>query len=42
LLAMKICPVGAILRKEIGFVTPIGQHKYDKVARGSEIENLQN
>lgn len=39
--AMKICPVGAILRKEIGFVTPIGQRKYDNVPIGSEIENSQ-
>lgn len=41
-LAMKICPVGAILRKEIGFETPIGKRKYDHVPIGSEIENLQN
>jgi len=39
--AMKICPVGAILRKEVGFATPIGQRKYDNVPIGSEIENLQ-
>ncbi len=39
--AMKICPVGAILRKEVGFATPIGQRKYDNVAIGSDIENLQ-
>ncbi|HCR54934.1 MAG TPA: hypothetical protein DIW27_10990 [Cytophagales bacterium] len=41
-LAMKICPVGAILRKEVGFETPIGKRKYDHVPIGSEIENLQN
>ncbi len=29
--AMKICPVGAILRKEVGFVNPIGKRKYDNV-----------
>ncbi len=39
--AMKICPVGAILRKEVGFTTPIGKRKYDNVPIGSEIENLQ-
>ncbi len=39
--AMKICPVGAILRKEVGFVNPIGQRKYDNVPIGSEIENLK-
>jgi len=37
--AMDICPVGAILRKEIGFVNPIGQRKYDHLPIGSEIEN---
>lgn len=37
--AMDICPVGAILRKEIGFATPIGQRKYDKQPIGSAIEN---
>jgi [NiFe] hydrogenase diaphorase moiety small subunit len=39
--AMKICPVGAILRKEVGFETPIGQRKFDNVPIGSDIENLQ-
>ncbi len=39
--AMRICPVGAILRKEVGFSTPIGQRKYDKVPIGSDIEILQ-
>ena len=39
--AMKICPVGAILRKEIGFKTPIGKRKYDFLPIGSDIENLQ-
>ncbi len=39
--AMKICPVGAILRKEVGFATPIGKRKYDNVAIGSDIENSQ-
>ncbi len=38
--AMDICPVGAILKKEIGFNVPIGQRKYDKVPIGSEIEKL--
>lgn len=37
--AMSICPVGAILKKEIGFSTPIGKRKYDHVAIGSDIEN---
>lgn len=37
--AMEICPVGAILVKERGFVVPIGQRKYDFIPIGSEIEN---
>ncbi len=28
--AAQVCPVGAILRKEIGFVTPIGERLYDR------------
>ncbi|MCX7698589.1 MAG: 2Fe-2S iron-sulfur cluster-binding protein [Candidatus Goldbacteria bacterium] len=37
--AMNICPVGAILVKERGFITPIGKRKYDYNIIGSEIEN---
>lgn len=40
--AMDICPVGCILKKEIGFVQPIGTRKFDKVAIGSDIEKLSN
>ena len=36
--AMDTCPVGAILRKEVGFVEPIGTRKYDKKPIGSNIE----
>lgn len=36
--AMDICPVGAILRKEVGFAVPIGRRKYDSRPIGSEIE----
>lgn len=36
--AMDICPVGAILKKEVGFIRPIGQRKYDHQPIGSEIE----
>jgi [NiFe] hydrogenase diaphorase moiety small subunit len=35
--AMDQCPVGAILKKEIGFAVPIGKRKYDKAPIGSEI-----
>ncbi|MEI6122954.1 MAG: 2Fe-2S iron-sulfur cluster-binding protein [Bacteroidota bacterium] len=37
--AMEICPVGCILKKEVGFIDPIGQRKYDKMPIGSDIEN---
>ena len=36
--AMDICPVGAIIRKEIGFAVPIGRRKYDAAPIGSDIE----
>lgn len=37
--AMDTCPVGVIIRKEIGFSQPIGSRKYDKYPIGHEIEN---
>ncbi len=36
--AMDVCPTGAVLRKETGFVVPIGKRKYDKKPIGSDIE----
>lgn len=36
--AMDICPVGSIIRKEVGFAVPIGKRKYDSKPIGSEIE----
>lgn len=36
--AMKQCPVGCILRKEVGYKIPIGQRKFDSKPIGSEIE----
>ncbi|MGB4703468.1 MAG: 2Fe-2S iron-sulfur cluster-binding protein [Candidatus Saccharicenans sp.] len=36
--AMDICPVGAILKKEVGFRIPIGKRKYDHKPIGSDIE----
>ncbi|HYW94246.1 MAG TPA: 2Fe-2S iron-sulfur cluster-binding protein [Bacteroidales bacterium] len=38
--AAEICPVGALLRKEKGYETPIGERKYDKTPIGSEIEKF--
>ncbi|MEE4259237.1 MAG: 2Fe-2S iron-sulfur cluster-binding protein [Bacteroidales bacterium] len=37
-LAMDNCPVGSILKKEIGYKEPIGTRKYDKKPIGSEFE----
>ncbi len=39
--AMDICPVGAILRKERGFINPIGTRKYDNNPIGNNIEKLK-
>lgn len=38
--AMEICPVGAILKKEQGYIVPIGQRKYDNVPIGSKLEKV--
>jgi hypothetical protein len=38
---MDVCPVGSIIVKEKGFVTPIGERKYDKSPIGSDVENMQ-
>jgi [NiFe] hydrogenase diaphorase moiety small subunit len=39
--AMDVCPVGSIIVKEKGFITPIGERKYDKLPIGSDIEKMQ-
>jgi [NiFe] hydrogenase diaphorase moiety small subunit len=36
-----VCPVGAILKKRVGFDVPIGQRTYDKARIGSEIEDVK-
>jgi [NiFe] hydrogenase diaphorase moiety small subunit len=36
--AMEVCPVGAILKKEVGFAVPIGKRKFDKKPIGSDVE----
>jgi [NiFe] hydrogenase diaphorase moiety small subunit len=35
--AMDICPVGAIVRKETGFIVPIGKRTYDAAPIGSDV-----
>jgi [NiFe] hydrogenase diaphorase moiety small subunit len=37
--AMDLCPVGALLKKEVGFTVPIGKRKFDKKPIGSDLEN---
>ena len=36
--AMEVCPVGVILKKEVGFAVPIGKRKFDAKPIGSDIE----
>lgn len=36
--AIAVCPVGAILRKRVGYAVPVGQRAYDRKPIGSEIE----
>lgn len=39
--AAEVCPVGAIIRKHVGFKVPVGQRKYDSRPIGSEIEQAR-
>jgi [NiFe] hydrogenase diaphorase moiety small subunit len=36
--ALEICPVGALMRKRVGYVVPVGEREYDHQPIGSEIE----
>jgi len=36
--AVEVCPVGAILRKRVGYAVPVGRRLYDQQPIGSEIE----
>ena len=36
--AMDTCPVGAILKKEVGYAVPIGKRKFDNAPIGSDIK----
>ena len=36
--AADVCPVGAIIRKRVGYSVPIGERKYDKKPIGSDVE----
>lgn len=36
--AVDICPVGALLKKRVGFAVPVGERKFDHQPIGSDIE----
>jgi [NiFe] hydrogenase diaphorase moiety small subunit len=36
--AVEVCPVGAIVRKRVGFALPVGQRPYDEEPTGTDIE----
>ena len=36
--AMDICPVGALMKKRVGYALPIGQRKFDTQPIGSDVE----
>ncbi|MBP3191750.1 2Fe-2S iron-sulfur cluster-binding protein [Natronogracilivirga saccharolytica] len=36
--SVEVCPVGAIMKRGVGFKTPIGQRRYDHQPIGSDIE----
>ena len=38
--AMDVCPVGAILKREVGFAVPIGKRKFDQKPIGSELSEI--
>ena len=37
--AADVCPVGALIKKRVGFAVPVGQRLYDTKPIGSDIEN---
>jgi len=37
--AVEVCPVGAILKKRVGYKIPVGERKYDHAPIGSDIES---
>ena len=39
--AVDVCPVGAILRKRVGYSVPVGQRAYDKQPIGTDVETLK-
>ena len=39
--AVDVCPVGAILRKRVGYSVPVGQRAYDKEPIGTDVETVE-
>jgi [NiFe] hydrogenase diaphorase moiety small subunit len=39
--ALDVCPVGALLRKRVGYQVPVGERLYDKDPIGSDIESTE-
>jgi [NiFe] hydrogenase diaphorase moiety small subunit len=39
--AMDRCPVGSILKKEVGFIVPVGRRKYDETPIGSDVRKAK-
>ncbi|MBT3377355.1 MAG: 2Fe-2S iron-sulfur cluster binding domain-containing protein [Lentisphaerae bacterium] len=39
--AVDVCPVGALMKKRVGFAVPVGQRLYDSEPIGSDIEAKQ-
>ncbi len=37
--AAEVCPVGAIIKKKVGFAVPVGQRLYDAKPIGSDVES---
>ncbi len=37
-MSSEVCPVGCIIRKRVGFATPIGEREFDKALIGEDIE----
>ena len=40
--AVDLCPVGAILKKRVGFAVPVGERLYDHKPIGSDVEQSAN
>ncbi len=41
-ISAEVCPVGCIIRKRVGFATPIGEREFDGTLIGRDIEDKQS